>query len=60
MFADRDSHIDSYLVIVTGVLSVGKIRDADIYRVTGVQFLSMSRPLPTNIVEPIDERVAEV
>ena len=52
-------HTD-YLVLVTAVVSVGKINDCDIYRVNGVQFVPMWRPMPEGVTDPGDDRITEV
>lgn len=50
----------SYLVLVTACVSVGKIGDCDVYRVTGVQFLPMWKALPPNATVLDDDRIGEV
>lgn len=46
--------------MVTGCISVGKIDECDIYRITAVQFLPMWAPLPPGSQGVGDERVNEV
>lgn len=47
---------DSYLILVTNVLSVGQLYNCDVYKVTNVQFLQLNRE-PSDL---IDQRIADV
>uniref|UniRef100_A0A9J2P640 phosphoinositide 5-phosphatase n=1 Tax=Ascaris lumbricoides TaxID=6252 RepID=A0A9J2P640_ASCLU len=46
---------DSFLLVVTGVLSVGQINNCDIYRVSAVEFVPLRAPS-----EMVDPRVADL
>lgn len=58
IFAGEQSQ--NYLVMVTACISVGKIFESDVYRITGVQFLPLRQPLPRGVQLIGDERVLEV
>ncbi|VDM27497.1 unnamed protein product, partial [Toxocara canis] len=45
---------ENFLLVVTGVLSVGQISNCDIYRVTAVQFVSLRAPFDTADSRVID------
>ncbi|XP_032888469.1 synaptojanin-1 isoform X2 [Amblyraja radiata] len=49
-----DDNMLHYLVLVTGCMSVGKIQDSEVFRVTSTEFISLRN-------EPLDEeRISEV
>lgn len=47
---------DHFLLVVTGVLSMGQLHNCDVYRITNVQFVS----LKSAVSEFIDPRISEV
>uniref|UniRef100_A0A914V0H9 Phosphatidylinositol-3-phosphatase SAC1 n=1 Tax=Plectus sambesii TaxID=2011161 RepID=A0A914V0H9_9BILA len=59
LFGQNNVHND-YLLLVTAVVSVGKINECDIYRVNGVQFVPMWRALPDGVIDPGDDRITEM
>jgi synaptojanin len=50
----------NYLAVVTACISIGKIGESEVYKITGVQFLPMWAPLPPGIQTTGDERIGEV
>lgn len=52
----RVSKDESFLLVVTGVLSMGQLHNSDIYRITMVQFVSLKSPSS----DFIDSRVADL
>ncbi|CAK5060686.1 unnamed protein product [Meloidogyne enterolobii] len=48
--------VDDYLVLITGVLSVGQIYTSDIFKISNVKFVSLIR----RETEPSDQRIIEL
>uniref|UniRef100_A0A915D7D6 phosphoinositide 5-phosphatase n=1 Tax=Ditylenchus dipsaci TaxID=166011 RepID=A0A915D7D6_9BILA len=47
-----DNQGDSYLIVVSGVFSVGQLYNCDVYKITAVQFIPLFREASQSVLDP--------